>query len=119
MFRELDDFLVPIDKQDDVLNEELFREVFIFVKNNNEFCQVMLSDRGEIAFTKKLIKFLHSKFTNHFGDTNAAEHYFSFMVFGVLGIIESWLNNGMKETPEEMAEICSNIIQNKIREQLN
>lgn len=41
------------------------------------------------------------------------------MVFGVLGIIESWLNNGMKETPEEMAEICSNIIQNKIREQLN
>ena len=116
MFRELDEF---IDKQDDVLNEELFREVFIFVKNNNEFCQVMLSDRGEIAFTKKLIKFLHSKFTNHFGDTNAAEHYFSFMVFGVLGIIESWLNNGMKETPEEMAKICSNIIQNKIREQLN
>ena len=119
MFRELDEFLVPIDKQEDVLNEELFREVFIFVKNNNEFCQVMLSDRGEIAFTKKLIKFLHSKFTNHFGDTNAAEHYFSFMVFGVLGIIESWLNNGMKETAEEMAEICSNIIQNKIREQLN
>ena len=47
MFRELDEFLVPIDKQDDVLNEELFREVFIFVKNNNEFCQVMLSDRGD------------------------------------------------------------------------
>ena len=73
----------------------------------------------KLPFTKKLIKFLHSKFTNHFGDTNTAEHYFSFMVFGVLGIIESWLNNGMKETPEEMAEICSNIIQNKIREQLN
>ena len=97
---------------------KLFKNIFSFVQENSEFCSVMLSDRGEIGFIKKLLTFLHDKFTSRFGETHLTELYFSFVVYGYMGMIEAWLGSGMKETPEEMAEICEKIIQNKFRDQL-
>ena len=118
MFSELNDYIEMAEKKKDALSESLFINIFSFVKENSEFCSVMLSDRGEIGFTKKLLSFLHEKFTKRFGDTPFTELYFSFVVYGFMGMIEAWLNTGMNETPEQMAVICEKIIQNKIREQL-
>lgn len=118
MFNELNEYLSVYENERDILNEDLFLKIFTFVKKNNEFCTVMLSDRGEIGFTKKLVSFLHTKFAIHYRQSNTAEHYFSFVVYGYLGMVEHWLNTGMKESPEEMAVMCENIISNKLREQL-
>lgn len=118
MFNALNEYIELSAKNEEALSESLFKNIFSFVKENSEFCSVMLSDRGEIGFIKKLLTFLHDKFTSRFGDTPLTELYFSFIVYGFIGLIETWLNTGMNETPEEMAVICEKIIQNKIREQL-
>ncbi|MCI6653186.1 MAG: TetR/AcrR family transcriptional regulator [Ruminococcus sp.] len=118
MFSELNEYIEMAGKNEEALSESLFKNIFSFVKENSEFCSVMLSDRGEIGFIKKLLTFLHDKFTSRFGDTPLTELYFSFIVYGFIGLIETWLNTGMNETPEDMAVICEKIIQNKIREQL-
>ena len=52
MFSELDEYIEMSEKKKDALSESLFINTFSFVKENSEFCSVMLSDRGEIGFTK-------------------------------------------------------------------
>ncbi|MGN0476080.1 MAG: TetR-like C-terminal domain-containing protein [Ruminococcus sp.] len=118
MFTALNEYIELSSNDEEALSENLFENIFSFVKENSEFCSVMLSDRGEIGFIKKLLTFLHDKFTSRFGETNLTEFYFSFVVYGFIGMIETWLNTGMKETPEDMAEICEKIIQNKFHDQL-
>ena len=118
MFNALNEYIELSAKNEEALSESLFKNIFSFVQENSEFCSVMLSDRGEIGFIKKLLTFLHDKFTSRFGETHLTELYFSFVVYGYMGMIEAWLGSGMKETPEEMAEICEKIIQNKFLDQL-
>ena len=38
------------------------------------------------------------------------EYFYNFIIAGCIGIIESWLINGLKESPEEIAEIVGSII---------
>ena len=118
MFNSFNEYLDLPQGGEKMLTEDKFREIFVYVKDNSEFCQVMLSDRGEIGFIRKLIKFLHERFTTFYGNTSVAEHYFSFIVYGFLGMVENWLNTGMKESPSEMASLCENLIGNKLKEQL-
>lgn len=118
MFQSFHEYMNISENESLFLSEDKLKDIFSFVQDNSDFCRVMLSDKGEIGFTRKLIKFLHDKFTASFENTNVVELYFSFMVYGFLGLIENWLNTGMKESPEEMAKICDNLINNKLKEKL-
>lgn len=118
MFQSFHEYLNIPENEMLSLSKDKLKDIFTFVQENSEFCKVMLSDKGEIGFTRKLIKFLHDKFTAFFENTSVAELYFSFMIYGFLGLIENWLSTGMNETPDEMALICDNLISNKLKEKL-
>lgn len=38
------------------------------------------------------------------------ELFYTFVASGCMGLLEVWLENGMKETPREMATIASKLI---------
>lgn len=101
--------------------EPLLRDVLALIKDNSEFCTMLLSDTGEIAFVNKLKKLVldiaFKKCIDLF-DFNKKEHFtysYNFILYGCIGIIESWLLNGLKEPPEEIAELASQMILDGIK----
>lgn len=101
--------------------EPLLRDILLLIKDNSEFCTMLLSDTGEIAFVNKLKKLVldiaFKKCIDLF-DFNKKEHFtysYNFILYGCIGIIESWLLNGLKEDPEEIAELASQMILDGIK----
>lgn len=99
----------------------LLRDILLLIKDNSEFCTMLLSDTGEIAFVNKLKKLVldiaFKKCIDLF-DFNKKEHFtysYNFILYGCIGIIESWLLNGLKEDPEEIAEFASQMILDGIK----
>ena len=77
---------------------------------------MLLGDTGEITFINKLKKLVldivFKKCINIF-DFNKEEHFtysYNFILYGCIGIIDSWLLNGLKESPEEIAQLTSKMI---------
>lgn len=95
--------------------EPVLEDIFSFIKNNKDFCSVLMSDRGDISFMKKLLIYIHKIFVEVYGaKTVEAEHYFSFIIYGCIGIIENWLKTDTMETPAEMAALTEGIIRKGI-----
>lgn len=99
----------------------LLRDILLLIKDNSEFCTMLLSDTGEIAFVNKLKKLVldiaFKKCIDLF-DFNKKEYFtysYNFILYGCIGIIESWLLNGLKEDPEEIAELASQMILDGIK----
>lgn len=93
-------------------------EVFRYIQMNAERFQVFLGGNNHIGFHKRLKHF----FVDHFVDKMMKnENFFkgvavppdylsSFATSAFLGLIEQWLENGLAETPSEMAEMYIQII---------
>lgn len=96
--------------------EPLLRDILQLIKDNADFCTMLLGDTGEITFINKLKKLVldivFKKCINIF-DFNKEEHFtysYNFILYGCIGIIDSWLLNGLKESPEEIAQLTSKMI---------
>ena len=94
----------------------LILDLFILIKENAQFCNALLSNNGDIVFFNKLKSLLRDKCFNdwiYLFNTNKAdkfEYFYNFTISGSIGVIESWLRTGLKESPEEIAEIVDSII---------
>lgn len=94
----------------------LLENVFEFLKENADLCTVLLSNNGDIAFVNKVKdivcqKCFHDWFvmlpaysTKHF------DYLYSFILSGCIGLFETWLTNGLKETPKEMSTLAADMI---------
>ena len=101
--------------------EPLLFQILELIKANSEFCTMLLRDTGEIAFINKLKKLVldiaFKKCVDIF-DFNKEEHFtysYNFILYGCIGIIESWLLNGLIEPPEEIAHLTSQMILDGIK----
>ena len=89
--------------------------MFRFILDNNDFCLVMLSEHGDLSFTRQLFKYIYDRVIQIYGKESAmVEHCYFFIVYGCVGLILNWLNTGAKESPAEMASLAENIILNGI-----
>ena len=48
-------------------------------------------------------------------DSSAFEAYYAFTVTGCIGLVQYWLDSGLKESPEELAALTEQIILKGIR----
>ena len=95
----------------------ILENIFALTKKHKDFCLVLLSSRGDIGFIKKLLSRIHKIFVDVYGDEGiAAEYYFSFIIYGCIGVVENWLQGGAKESSQEIARLTENIILNGIKE---
>lgn len=98
----------------------LLLDLFILIKENSRFCAALLGNNGDILFFNKLKSVLREKCFNDWMElfnTNKVdkfEYFYNFIVSGCTGIIESWLKNGLKESPQEIAYIVGEIIINGV-----
>lgn len=93
----------------------LLTELFNLLAENAELAKVLMGKNGDAAFVDKLKCVIRDKcFANakKFGIKNddALEYFYNYIVSGCTGIAGAWLNNGMRESPVEMANITKNLI---------
>jgi AcrR family transcriptional regulator len=91
-------------------------DLFAFLKENADIAAAFLGSYGDIAFVNKLKEIVREKCLNDWmkmfnnGKVNKFEYFYSFIVSGYIGLFETWLKNGLVETPEEMAKLSEEII---------
>ena len=49
------------------------------------------------------------------GNAAAFDAFFSFIVSGCIGLVQYWLDSGLKETPEQLASLVEQIISKGLR----
>jgi AcrR family transcriptional regulator len=91
-------------------------KLYTYMASNSAMCAALLGVNGDIAFMNRVQSLVKEKYLNEWitlynvRESKNFEHFYSFVSFGCNGIILAWLENGMKETPAEMAVLTKNMI---------
>ena len=99
-----------MDKHDIQETKNILLEMFKSIKENSQHLQVLMSEKGDIDFQKRLFALIYEECginlaAGEHKDKDMNESYFVFVVNGSVGLIQHWLKNGMTKSAEEMADI--------------
>ena len=133
LLEELEDVLKHFKASDLLSNPDLvLTRVFQLVKENSDMVSILIGQNGDINFVNRLKDIVREKCLkdwmelfrpgagggrqtsrssqNTLLDDSAFEAYYSFTVTGCIGLVQYWLQTGLKETPEQMAKLTEHII---------
>jgi AcrR family transcriptional regulator len=90
-------------------------KIFQYIRKNARICRLLLSERGDFTFQKKIMKLVYDLIISEITGNNKitkedAEYVYSFTVSGCVGFVQKWLDDGMKKSPRYMAETIVNLI---------
>ncbi|WP_456275036.1 TetR/AcrR family transcriptional regulator [Bacillus sp. AK031] len=94
--------------------------LFEYLNQNSGFMKAVLSPKGDLSFQTRLKTFMWETLYGNNPNALIKEenllvpgHYLaSYIGSAHIGVIQKWLDNGRKESPEEMARILSTITSN-------
>lgn len=122
LLEELEDVLNRYHAQDLLSKPSLvFAEVYSLVKDNSDIVGILIGDNGDLNFVNRLNDIVREKCLKDWmelfrpKESGIFDAYYAFIVAGCIGIVKWWLGNGMKETPEGMANMTEQIILNGVR----
>ena len=122
LFEEFHDMILSHEiSKNKIITKPILENIFTFVKNNNDFCMIVLCERGDVAFVKKIVSIIYEKGYNDWSnifnknDKDLFDKYYSFILYGAIGLIDYWLKNGLKESPEYMAMLTEKMILNGLK----
>ena len=102
---------------EDFSNEikSFINKVFTYIKENYIIMKVILDPKSDMRFQNKIKKALNILLTekgwdNYFDSQNTfvSKNYFiSYLVSAHIGVIRQWIDSGMNESAENMAEMIS------------
>lgn len=99
--------------------DELFPllvELYNLLAENAKLVKVLMGKNGDAGFLDKLKEVIQEKcfadIQSRLNTKNISEYKYlcNYIVYGCIGICGTWLEGGMKETPNEMAELTGRII---------
>jgi AcrR family transcriptional regulator len=81
-----------------------------YIQENAELCTVLFSQNGNIEFLTQIMEIVGRHFVADWKearnlDQEKAEYIVHFAMGGSVQLIRKWLNDGMKLSPEEMADM--------------
>lgn len=97
---------------------EFIRVVIDFAYDNRELCAVFMAGNVDMSFIYKVKQVIKNKFLSNWKslytgtDQNTAERYFNFIFAGALELVSEWIEKGMKESANELAELIEYMIMN-------
>ena len=122
LFEEFQDMILSYEiSPDKIETKPILKDIFTFIAKNSDFCIVILCERGDMAFMKKIVSVIYEKGYSDWSnilkknDKDLFDKYYSFILYGAIGLIDYWLKNGLKESPEYMAMLTENIILNGLK----
>jgi len=98
---------------------DMFKEMFSKIKEDGELCITIASENGDSTFPNRILKLcyehkiypsLESQFPM---DKRKQEWFYYFLASGCSGILNHWINTGMKEDVSEISNFIGDLL-NKI-----
>ena len=94
----------------------IFNEIYSLGYDNADLIEILLGENGDLNFVNRLKQLIREKCLKDWmevfrsGNAAAFDAFFSFIVSGCIGLVQYWLQTGLKETPEQMAKLTEHII---------
>lgn len=117
LMAELEEVLDHHSVQDLMVQPSLiFKELYPMVQKNSDIISLLMGQNGDLNFVNRLQAILRERFVKHWqnlndwGDPDSLEAYSSFIVTGCIGVVQYWLDSGMREDPEHMAALTEHFI---------
>lgn len=99
----------------------LIIEVCGLILRNLSLCEILFSERGDRHFLDEVIYLSHDRSIAEWRkmtglqDTEQLEMLYAFFMNGSLAIIQRWIENGVKESPEEIAHLIDKLSSKGLR----
>lgn len=96
------------------------QDMLQYIADNHTFCKMLLGPYGDMAFVEKLKKLVEERCLYSLmknwpkNDAQRYRYFASYTIAGCIGLIQTWINGGMEESPRELAEVAEDMIQNGI-----
>ena len=92
------------------------------IYENQNACKVLFGPYGNKEFIRKIVYLGYIKSVTEWKNkltkfsTNQIDYIFNFFAFGSIGIIEKWIDDKFKNSPEEISklinDLCDNLLSN-------
>ncbi len=105
-----------LDKDIDI--KQNFEYIYTFISQNKDLFTVLLINNGQVSLIKRIVSLIYDKnlayILKEFNpkDKDLFDKYYSFILYGLIGLIENWLSSGAMESAKFMAAITEQIIFN-------
>lgn len=94
--------------------------IFEYLNKNGAFMKAILGPKGDLSFQTRLKDFMWKTMFENEPDAPLkkedllvpGQYLASYIASAHMGVIQQWLNNGRKESPQEMAQILSTLTVN-------
>ncbi len=96
-------------------------ELYPLVQENADIISILIGENGDLHFVNRMKQAVYDKCLRDWldikcpGDPDSLGAYSAFIVSGCFGAVQYWLENGMKETPQQMAALTEEFILKGIR----
>lgn len=91
---------------------QLFVELLCYIQRESQLCQAMLARGRNQSFVDRMCGIVEEYCLQNWlgqyekaGPENSMAYFGTYAVRGFVAVIEKWVDRGMKESPEEMAEL--------------
>ena len=94
----------------------IFNEIYSLVYENADLIEILLGEIGDLTFVNRLKKLIREKCLKDWmevfrtGNPAVFDAFFSYIASGCVGLVQYWLQTGLKETPQQMAKLTEQII---------
>lgn len=89
---------------------DIVEKIFDYIRQNARLCKLLLSDKGDLQFQKKIMMLVYSISIENIIkqgkiERKDAEYIHSFGITGCVGCIQKWFDNDMDISSRAMAEM--------------
>jgi len=96
---------------------ELMTEICQAIYDNRDLCNILFTEFGDKDFLRRIINLAHDKTLIEWkavginSDNEQLEMLYLFSANGSVAVIQKWIQDGMKETPSEIAWLINKVSQ--------
>ena len=96
-------------------------DLYAFIRENADLCKVLLGGYGDRAYTERICRILRDDFIEAYlsllcpGDREKIHYFCAFIVPGNLMLALRWLQDGTRESPEEIARFAGQFISSGVQ----
>ena len=95
--------------------ECVIAKIYSILYENSELLQLLMGENGDLNFINSLKQLIYENYLRDMlKDSEDSAAFSVFITSGCQGLIQSWFQNGLRETPEQMAELTASIIERSI-----
>ncbi len=115
LLNNINEHILAFGQKNSEINAVLLAEkTFEYIKENAKLCKLLLSERGDFSFQKKIMMLVYDIIISELTDNTKitkedAEYIYSFTITGCVGIVQKWLDDDLKKSPYFMAETIVNL----------